>query len=163
MADIGAGTGLFLETFRDAVGQEGSVYAVELSEAFCANLKVRADEDKSGAKVEVVRCTDTACNLPEASVDVAFICDVYHHFEYPKTFMRSLVRWEVHPFSIRPFFLSSHARTRTLSCALISLPYGAVCSIAHPRVACSANLSAVHPLCRHWKSTFCPHCGLRCL
>jgi SAM-dependent methyltransferase len=91
VADIGAGTGLFLEPFRRSVGDRGSVYAVELSEHFCKHLAKKAKQNPRGAPVKVVQCTDTETRLPTASVDVAFICDVYHHFEYPKTFMKSLM------------------------------------------------------------------------
>ena len=28
--------------------------------------------------------------LPEASIDLAFICDVYHHFEYPNASLATL-------------------------------------------------------------------------
>ena len=31
-------------------------------------------------------------SLPEASVDVIFLCDVYHHFEYPRTMNASLYK-----------------------------------------------------------------------
>jgi hypothetical protein len=41
------------------------------------------------AKVKVVRCTDKSCELAPSSVDVGLICDVYHHLEYPKSFMRA--------------------------------------------------------------------------
>ena len=30
------------------------------------------------------RCTDKDTNLEANSIDVAFICDVYHHMEYRK-------------------------------------------------------------------------------
>jgi predicted methyltransferase len=30
--------------------------------------------------------------LPQASVDLAFVCDVYHHFEYPSSSLASLRR-----------------------------------------------------------------------
>ncbi len=40
--------------------------------------------------VEGVVCTASSLCLPERSVDFAFICDTYHHFEYPYKVMRSL-------------------------------------------------------------------------
>eukprot|EP00038_Savillea_parva_P007555 m.170960 g.170960 ORF g.170960 m.170960 type:complete len:258 (-) comp13313_c0_seq1:78-851(-) len=93
VADIGAGTGLFLDVLHRAVGPTGGVVAVELSSAFCEHLKERAATlPKDGASVSVVHCTDRQTNLAPNSTDLAMIVDVYHHFEYPKTFMRSL--WE---------------------------------------------------------------------
>jgi SAM-dependent methyltransferase len=40
----------------------------------------------------IIRCTAKETNLEENSIDIAFICDVYHHLEYPRTFMRSLLK-----------------------------------------------------------------------
>ena len=35
-------------------------------------------------------CDERSVKLPENSIDVAFICDVYHHFEYPFDSMASI-------------------------------------------------------------------------
>src|SRR5262249_3116065 len=35
-------------------------------------------------------CSDTSVKLPEKSVDLAFICDTYHHFEFPFKTMKSI-------------------------------------------------------------------------
>lgn len=37
-------------------------------------------------------CDQDSICLPPSSVDVAFICDVYHHFEFPGDTMRSIHR-----------------------------------------------------------------------
>ena len=93
IADIGAGTGLFTKPFVEAVGPSGSVVSVELSEHFVQHLgDMKAAAAPALDNVEVVQCTDKSANLPENSVDVAFICDVYHHLAFPRTFMRSLRR-----------------------------------------------------------------------
>lgn len=89
VADIGAGTGLFTIPFAQAVGAEGRVYAVEIAKNFLDHIRERAD--KAGLKnLETVLCTDKSVVLPEGSIDLAFICDVYHHFEYPKSSLASL-------------------------------------------------------------------------
>ena len=41
-------------------------------------------------QVRTVLCSERSVNLPPNSVDVAFICDVYHHFEYPRSTMASV-------------------------------------------------------------------------
>ena len=33
-----------------------------------------------------------SCQLPENSIDVVFLCDTYHHFEYPLKTMQSIRR-----------------------------------------------------------------------
>ena len=89
VADIGAGTGLFLPDFNRAVGAEGRVYAVEIAPKFLAHLRERAEREKL-ARVEVVEGREDSVALPAASVDLAFVCDTYHHFEYPRSTLASL-------------------------------------------------------------------------
>lgn len=91
IADIGAGTGFFSFLFAEAVGDTGRVYAVEISPRFLDHLRARS-RDEGIAQVEVVEATERSVSLPAASVDVAFVCDVYHHFEYPQASLASLHR-----------------------------------------------------------------------
>lgn len=89
MADIGAGTGLFTLHFAQAVGAEGKVYAVEIAKNFIEHIKARASK-ASASNVETILCTEKSVELPEASIDLAFICDVYHHFEFPQATLATL-------------------------------------------------------------------------
>ena len=89
VADIGAGTGLFTLPFAQAVGEKGKVYAVEIAKSFLEHIKARAEKSKA-ANVQTVHSTERSVELPEASVDLAFICDVYHHFEYPDATLATL-------------------------------------------------------------------------
>lgn len=91
VADVGAGTGLFTRLIAPAVGKEGKVYAVDIAKAFVTHtlLSCRA---RGFTNVEGVVCTADDAKLPTHSVDVIFICDTYHHFEYPLKTMRSLHR-----------------------------------------------------------------------
>jgi predicted methyltransferase len=82
VADIGAGTGLLTRTFSPAVGDKGKVYAVDIAQNFLNHIKKTCD-DKGIKNVSYVRCTATSVELPANSIDVAFICDTYHHFEFP--------------------------------------------------------------------------------
>jgi ubiquinone/menaquinone biosynthesis C-methylase UbiE len=91
VADVGAGTGLFTALFARAVGTDGWVYAVDIAPRFIEYL---AEKLPAGGIVNVtpVLCTATSTNLPPASVDVAFVCDTYHHFEHPEQTLASLRR-----------------------------------------------------------------------
>ncbi len=89
VADVGAGTGLYLGAFSSAVGKDGKVYAVDISPNFVKHLRERAKQEKLG-NVEVVLCSDHDVNLRPNSVDRVFICDVYHHFEYPDSSLASI-------------------------------------------------------------------------
>lgn len=89
VADVGAGTGLYMAAFSKTVGKDGKVYAVDISPKFVKHLRKRS-EDEGLSNVEVVFCTDRSANLKPRSIDRAFICDVYHHFEYPDSSMKSI-------------------------------------------------------------------------
>jgi len=91
MADIGAGTGLFTPYFSKAVGPKGKVYAVDIVPAFLDRIKQRAESERL-VNVQTVLCTERSVELPPNSIDLAFICDVYHHFEYPQSSLASLYR-----------------------------------------------------------------------
>lgn len=91
VADIGAGTGLFTPLFAEAVGPQGTVYAVDIAPEFVKHIEQRSRA--AGLKnVRAVVGTERSVALPPNSVDVAFICDTYHHFEFPQSTMSSLHR-----------------------------------------------------------------------
>mgnify|MGYP001826699653 CR=1 FL=1 len=89
VADVGAGTGLFLASLAEAVGPDGRVWAVDISPRFVEHLERRAQQEGL-SQVQVVRCSEDSVELPAASVDAALVCDTYHHFEYPRSTLASL-------------------------------------------------------------------------
>jgi len=91
VADVGAGTGLFVSLFAERVGPEGRVYAVEIAPRFLEHLRERARREGLES-VTVVHAKQDSVELPDASVDVAWLCDTYHHFEYPQSTLASLFR-----------------------------------------------------------------------
>jgi SAM-dependent methyltransferase/intracellular sulfur oxidation DsrE/DsrF family protein len=91
VADIGAGTGLFTRLFASSLGQEGRVIAVDIAQKFLDHIEVTCREQNL-RNVETVLCKDDSTELPPESVDVAFICDTYHHFEFPQKTMTSLLK-----------------------------------------------------------------------
>jgi predicted methyltransferase len=91
VADIGAGTGLFTRLFSEAVGKEGRVIAVDISQKFLDHIKTTSSE-AGQRNVDTLLATADSTRLPAESVDIAFICDTYHHFEFPLKTMASLQR-----------------------------------------------------------------------
>lgn len=91
VADIGAGTGLFTRLFSKEVGDQGWVYAVDINARFLEHIQARAAQEKQ-SNITSVLCPEDSVSLPANSIDLAFICDVYHHFEYPMTTLATLHR-----------------------------------------------------------------------
>lgn len=89
IADVGAGTGLFTRLFAARVGPQGRVYAVDIARAFVDGNVERARADRLNNVIGVVS-TQRETRLAPGSVDVAFICDAYHHFEDPRAMLASI-------------------------------------------------------------------------
>lgn len=91
VADVGAGTGFFTLLMSEAVGPEGWAYAIDISPRFVEHLSKQFHE-REVENVTTVMCDEDSICLPPSTVDLAFICDVYHHFEYPNDTLRSIHR-----------------------------------------------------------------------
>lgn len=89
VADIGAGTGFYSLLFAEEVGPDGKVYAVDIAEGFISFIRQRAAE-KGVSNIKGVLSSQKDTKLDPGSIDLAFVCDTYHHFEYPKTMLASI-------------------------------------------------------------------------
>jgi ubiquinone/menaquinone biosynthesis C-methylase UbiE len=89
VADIGAGTGLFTRLFARAVEPDGTVYAIDISRSFIDNI-LRTCHEQGLTNVQGIVNTQKDIGLPADSIDLAFITDTYHHFEYPQQTMASI-------------------------------------------------------------------------
>lgn len=77
VADVGSGGGYYTFKFADLVGKDGKVYALDLVDEQLANL--RRGAAKAGyANVETILSKENDCTLPENSIDVAYLCSLYH-------------------------------------------------------------------------------------
>lgn len=90
VADVGAGTGYFAFRIARRV-PAGRVYAVDVQPQMVEILRERIEERKL-SNVEAVLGTETDPKLPEASIDVALMVDVYHELSHPKEVLESLHR-----------------------------------------------------------------------
>ncbi len=89
VADVGAGTGLFTMMFAQAVKPDGRVYAVDISQAFIEHIRQTAKAQGLDNVTGIVN-DGAGTSLPEASVDLVFISDTYHHFEHPRETLASI-------------------------------------------------------------------------
>lgn len=89
VADVGAGTGFYSRLFANAVSDEGWVFSVDISPRFLEHINRKAREDGIH-NISGVLGTDRTIALPPNSVDLVFICDTYHHFEFPELTLASI-------------------------------------------------------------------------
>ncbi len=89
VADIGAGTGLFTRLFSGKVGVQGRVYAIDISENFVRSIEAMARQQGLD-NIQGIVNTDKSTGLPASSIDLAYLADTYHHFEYPRTMLASI-------------------------------------------------------------------------
>lgn len=89
VADIGAGTGLFTRIFAREVGPKGRVMAVDIAKEFLEHIE-KTSKDLGLGNIKTVLGADASPRLPEDSTDLVFICDTYHHFEYPKSMLKDI-------------------------------------------------------------------------
>jgi SAM-dependent methyltransferase len=73
------------------VGPQGRVFAVDINPKLLEHITTRA-RTQGLANVQTIVASDKDSNLPPNSVDLVFICDTYHHFEYPRETMASIHR-----------------------------------------------------------------------
>ena len=89
VADIGAGTGLFTRLFSARVGPKGQVIAVDISHVFVENV-LRIAKEQGLNNIEGIVNTPRHTSLAPDSIELAFVCDTYHHFEYPESTLKSI-------------------------------------------------------------------------
>jgi ubiquinone/menaquinone biosynthesis C-methylase UbiE len=91
IADIGAGSGLFTRLFAAEVGKTGRVYAVDIARQFIEG-NLRRVREAGHQNVIGIESTQGDTRLAAASIDLAFVCDAYHHFEQPAAMLASIRR-----------------------------------------------------------------------
>lgn len=91
VADLGAGGGYFTWHLAEAVGTQGTVYAVEIDET---GLDIIAEDMTSRGVTNVVpiHADPDDAKLPEP-VHLVFTCDTYHHMDDRVAYFRSLARY----------------------------------------------------------------------
>lgn len=82
IADIGAGSGYFTRRFASAVGRTGKVYAVDVEAKMLDYNKQKLRELGSPDITEFILAKPHDPELPPNSVDLIFLCNVYHHLDH---------------------------------------------------------------------------------
>lgn len=91
VADIGAGSGYHTRRMAKAVAPNGKVMAVDIQPEMLQILTNKLTAQGITNVVPILgRIEDP--NLPEASVDLALMVDVYHEFSHPYEMMEGITR-----------------------------------------------------------------------
>jgi ubiquinone/menaquinone biosynthesis C-methylase UbiE len=88
VADLGAGEGYFVAYLSAAVGESGTVYAVDVDEEIVGALTERFPPDTGNVKPILGRFDDPM--LPDHSIDLVLIVNTYHHIEDRAVYFRQL-------------------------------------------------------------------------
>ena len=91
VADIGSGNGYHTLMMAKLIGGKGKAYAVDIQPEMLRMLETRAKKSGLDNIVSVEnRYWDT--DLPEKSIDLALMADVYHEFSHPEEMLASIRR-----------------------------------------------------------------------
>lgn len=81
VADVGAGSGYFTRRFVKAVTEAGTVYAIDIEPEMLAYTEESLKRLQIPYHVEFILAPPDNPRLPPGSVDLVFLCNVYHHLE----------------------------------------------------------------------------------
>lgn len=88
--DFGCGPGSYVVPAAQMVGNSGTVYALDVQQTALTMTRERAA--KMGlSNVETI-LSDRDTGLPDGSIDVALLYDIYHDLPYPTTILTELHR-----------------------------------------------------------------------
>ena len=90
VADIGAGTGYFAFRMAPRV-PDGKVLAVDIQQEMLDVMAVRKERSVT-QNIELIKGEIADPNLPDDSVDLILMVDVYHEFEYPYEMGQAMVK-----------------------------------------------------------------------
>ena len=91
VADLGAGSGLFVAPLAGAAGARGKVLAVEIDPSFFPHIQRKA-KAAGVANVQTIAGEPNDPKLPEP-VDVALLHDVLHHIENRAAYVTNLAKY----------------------------------------------------------------------
>jgi ubiquinone/menaquinone biosynthesis C-methylase UbiE len=91
VADIGAGSGVITTRLCDAVGEDGTVVAVDIQQEMLDALQLKCHE-LGYRNVELVLGTPESPQLVEETLDLVVMVDVYHEFDHPYEMLLEISR-----------------------------------------------------------------------
>jgi len=91
VADVGAVSGYMSTRLAGLVGPQGTVYANDIQPGLLRILQQKAETEHL-SNIALVQGTETDTRLPDESIDLALLVDVYHEFRHPQEMLQSIRR-----------------------------------------------------------------------
>lgn len=89
ICDMGCGNGFYSLKMAQAVGDKGHIYCVDVQPEMLVFLNDRAD--KQGiSNVSPILGTFSDPRLPDGTIDLILLVDVYHEFSYPEQMLAAM-------------------------------------------------------------------------
>jgi len=89
ICDIGCGNGFYTLKLAQLTGKTGRVYAVDIQQEMLDMLQQRAKAAKLENIVPLLG-TETATGLPDNSIELMLMVDVYHEFSRPAAMLKAI-------------------------------------------------------------------------
>ncbi len=89
LCDMGCGNGFYTMPLARLTGRQGKVYAVDIQPEMLELLKDQARQEGL-ENIEPLLSTETDPRLPEDSIDLVLLVDVYHEFSHPEQMLRAI-------------------------------------------------------------------------
>ena len=89
VCDLGCGNGFYTIPIAKLVGKKGRVVGVDIQREMLGLLKDRAKEEKV-RNIDPVHGTVVDPRLPEGSMDLVLLVDVYHEFDHPEEMLAAI-------------------------------------------------------------------------
>lgn len=90
VADLGAGSGYFTRHFVRAVTETGTVYAIDIEQEMLDYAEASIKRMQIPYAARFMLASPGNPNLPPDSVDLIFLCNVFHHLESRPTYFSSV-------------------------------------------------------------------------
>lgn len=81
VADLGTGSGYFTRRFVRTVTESGMVYAIDIEQEMLDYTRRSIEDLRIPYSAQFILASSDDPKLPADSVDLIFVCNVYHHLE----------------------------------------------------------------------------------
>jgi arsenite methyltransferase len=89
LGDIGSGGGYFASEFSRKVGEGGKVLAIDVNQKSLEYISDNFEKEGSD-NIEIVQANHNGLDLPEKSVDLFFLRNVFHHLPEQAEYFKNI-------------------------------------------------------------------------